>query len=330
LNALLPFVSVTLCMLLSGCGPHYLAANDIHQAPYLDESSASSHLMTRDATSLAWESWHPAQATPQRAMLLGLHSYGDFRLAYADLGPWLAGQGIVTYAYDQRGFGESSQQGRWPESPLLVEDLVDAITVLRQRHPNLPLIVAGESMGGSVILNALAQHPALSIDGSLLAAPGVRGGIRWRYLYNAGLWTAAHLIPATSVEVPRRYPEGELKPAAARRLAEDSRVVHSVRLDAYYGLIRFTDHASDDIAALFADTRLPPTLLLHGDRDETVPRVAIERLVSDWPSASRDTLEIHYLPEAPHLLLQWHDSEPVRGRIAHWLAEILPSRASQE
>ncbi|MFP3427747.1 alpha/beta fold hydrolase, partial [Pseudoalteromonas sp. SIMBA_162] len=82
---------------------------------------------------------------------------------------WLAGQGIVTYAYDQRGFGESSQQGRWPESPLLVEDLVDAITVLRQRHPNLPLIVAGESMGGSVILNALARHPALSIDGSLLA-----------------------------------------------------------------------------------------------------------------------------------------------------------------
>jgi alpha-beta hydrolase superfamily lysophospholipase len=113
-------------------------------------------------------------------------------------------------------------------------------------------------------------------------------------------------------------------------LAEDSRVVHSVRLDAYYGLIRFTDHASDDIAALSADTRLPPTLLLHGDRDETVPRVAIERLVSDWPSASRDTLEIHYLPEAPHLLLQWHDSEQVRGRIAHWLAEILPARASQE
>lgn len=127
MNALLSFMSVSLCMLLSGCGPHYLAANDIHQAPYLEESSISSQLVTRDATSLAWKSWQPAQATPQRAMLLGLHSYGDFRLAYADLGPWLANQGIVTYAYDQRGFGESSQQGQWPESPLLIEDLVDAI-----------------------------------------------------------------------------------------------------------------------------------------------------------------------------------------------------------
>lgn len=332
----------TCCLpLLSACLPHYLTHGDNTTTPHLVEQEGNTALITRDSTRLAWQAWPSATDVPPRAMLLGLHSYGDFRLAYAALGPWLAQQGIVGYAYDQRGFGESGDKGLWPEDELLVNDLIDAIQVLRQRHPELPLILAGESMGGSVVLTTLAEHPELDVRGAILAAPGVRGGIQLRYLYNVGLWLAAHVVPSKALSVPRQYPENELLPASAMRLRSDTRVVHDVRLDAYYGLIRFTDRASDSVGMLARnETRnrtdgdaqsdvsasiLPPTLLLHGGRDTTVPRVSIERLVNDWPKDSRPTLEVHYLPDAPHLILQWSNEAKVHELLHDWLDSQLPA-----
>ncbi|TVU73631.1 alpha/beta fold hydrolase [Cobetia crustatorum] len=332
----------TCCLpLISACLPHYLAPGNITTTPHLIEQDGNTALITRDNTRLAWQTWHPVADMPPRAMLLGLHSYGDFRLAYAPLGPWLAQQGIVSYAYDQRGFGESDDKGLWPEGALLINDLIDAIQVLRQRHPELPLILAGESMGGSVVLTALAEHPELDVRGAILAAPGVRGGIRLRYLYNAGLWLTAHLAPNQTLSVPRQYPAHELLPTSAARLSNDSRVIHEVRFDAYYGLIRFTDRASDSVTMLSnRGTRsstdndpgsnphtstLPPTLLLHGGSDTTVPRVAIKRLVNDWPKMSRPTLEVHYLPDAPHLILQWSNEAKVRELLHDWLETQLPA-----
>ncbi len=70
------------------------------------------HVVLGDGTRLPLSCWQP-QGLP-KALVLGLHGYGDYRQSFAALGNWLAQRGIALLAYDQRGFGETGSRGVWP------------------------------------------------------------------------------------------------------------------------------------------------------------------------------------------------------------------------
>src|SRR3546814_15118199 len=90
--------------------------------------------------------------------------FNDYSNAFADSGPALAAQGLEVYASDQRGFGEAPHRGLWPGVEALPGDLTTAAGLLRQRHPDLPLYLLGESMGGAVVLAALELGRASCTD----------------------------------------------------------------------------------------------------------------------------------------------------------------------
>lgn len=69
-------------------------------------------VVATDGAALPLSVWRP-QGTP-RAVVLALHGFNDYRLAFAEVGPFLAARDIATYAYDQRGFGATEQRGIWP------------------------------------------------------------------------------------------------------------------------------------------------------------------------------------------------------------------------
>src|SRR5690606_1110178 len=112
------------------------------------------------------------------------HGFADYSIAFEGVGPHLAARGIAVYAYDQRGFGAAPNAGYWPGTATLRRDLATAVARLRGHHPDLPLAVLGESMGGAVVAAALAgggeageadgfRMPA--VDAAILVAPAVRG-----------------------------------------------------------------------------------------------------------------------------------------------------------
>ena len=68
----------------------------------------------------------------------------------------LGDRGIAVYAPDQRGFGGNASRKRWPGADALVADAIAHRPDMRARHPGLPLIVVGDSMGGGVALAAAA------------------------------------------------------------------------------------------------------------------------------------------------------------------------------
>src|SRR3546814_4280788 len=51
-----------------------------------------------------------------RAVILGLHGFNDYSNAFSEPAAYWATQGIITYAYDQRGFGGAPFHGRWARS----------------------------------------------------------------------------------------------------------------------------------------------------------------------------------------------------------------------
>lgn len=253
--------------------------------------------------------WAPA-GTP-RGVILGLHSFGDFGAAFEQLGPWFAEAGYVFVAYDQAGFGDRLEQGRWAGEKQLVDEAVTQIRRLHQTHA-APLFVLGESLGGAVAILAAQQEPD-KVAGLMLAGPAVREGIRFRYGWNAAIATATTLAPGYRLTVERNADDPTLAPTSAQRLAEDPRVMREVRMDAYWGLIKLADSASDS-----ANNLNIPTLLLYGGKDHSVPEAGIRHLRAHLSANARG--EYRFYPNAPHLLLQSRQWQQVSQDISQWLA----------
>jgi acylglycerol lipase len=264
-------------------------------------------LVTGDGVLLPISSWQPAG--PAAAVVLGLHGYGDYRKSFDLAGRWLARRGIAFYAYDQRGFGETDSRGYWPGADTLIDDCADAVGVLREAYPGLPLVVLGESMGGSVALAGIRGGEVAGVDRLILAAPGVRGGVPLRQLHDLGLRLALLALPWLAVEL-RRGGRPWLDPAESRRLADDPLILRHLSVGTYDGLIELANRATAD-----GGSELPPTLLLYGELDGTIPRVAID----DLAVRLGDRCTLRAYPERHHLLLHEADAAGVFADCLRWL-----------
>tara|TARA_A100001391_G_scaffold189999_1_gene161969 strand:- start:16484 stop:17332 length:849 start_codon:yes stop_codon:yes gene_type:complete len=254
----------------------------------------------------------PAEGTP-RATLVALHSFGDHDDAFNLAAPALARAGYTVYAFDQAGFGERTlEDGRWAGEDRLVADAAAMVRQAARQQPGRPLYLLGESLGGAVAMLVAARHPELPVEGLILAAPAVREGIRLRYGWNVLIAAAATLAPGYKLTVDRPPDDPRLAPAAARRLADDPRVMRRVRMDAYWGLIKLADNASDAAPSLTL-----PTLVLYGGLDTSVPAVGIERLNQHLGERG----DYRYFPDGPHLLLQGRHWPAVVEAIEQWLAD---------
>ena len=263
---------------------------------------------TRDGARLPVTTWEPRGSDAQGAVI-ALHSFGDFRLAFSELGPRLAAAGFRVHAFDQRGFGETMADGRWAGEERLVSDALDFYGLIRESG-NAPVYLLGESMGGSIALLVAARQVDDPPDGLVLAAPGVREGIPFRRGWDVLLWLGERLAPALSISLSRDY-TGQLHRAAVERFRDDPRVMRRVRLDTYAGLVRLADDATEVAGQVGS-----PVLLLYGDADGMVRPEAICGLHQGLAGPSR--LEV--TSRDPHLVLQTPDHPLKAALIVEWLA----------
>lgn len=274
------------------------------QAPALH----ADHVAAGDGSRLPLARWQPA--TAPEAVVIGLHSYGDYHAAFARLGPWLAEHGVALLAYDQRGFGASGSRGKWPGALNLIQDLADVVEAVRAELPEAPLVVLGESMGGSVALAGLGSGNVGDVDRLILAAPGVRrGDAPLQQLHDLALRLGALALPWLAVEL-RRGSRPWLAPEEAERLAEDPLILRELSVGTYEGLIELASLASDQ-----PEVELPPTLVLYGELDATINRTAIDELVERL--GERGTLRLY--PERHHLLLHEQGAEQLFADCRDWL-----------
>lgn len=273
--------------------------------PKLDEA----HLVTADAVRLPLASWLP-EREPE-AVMLGLHGYGDYRQAFGRAGPWFAARGIAVFAYDQRGFGESPTRGEWAGTDDLLRDLADAVHAARERYPGRRVVVIGESMGASVALAGLGRGDVIGVDALIAAGPGVRGDVPMRQLHDLALRLGALALPWLALEL-RRGGRPWLDPDEAQRLADDPSILRELSVGTYDGLVELASLASETPLA-----EMPPTLVLYGALDTTIPQRAIDDLVLRL--GDRVTLRVY--PERHHLLLHETRADEVLADCLAWLAQ---------
>jgi alpha-beta hydrolase superfamily lysophospholipase len=238
----------------------------------------------------------------------------DYSNAFAMPGESWAGQGILTLAYDQRGFGAAPSAGLWAGAEIMRNDLRDAVAAAHRRWPGVPVFALGESMGGAVVLTAL--EAPLDVTGVVLVAPAVWSRADMPLSYRVALFLAAHLLPglvlsnSAASHVVTVIPSDNIE--MLRAMARDPLVQKQTRADALFGLINLMDEAR---AAPARITSSPPIFLGYGAKDQVIPAAPTEAVIAALGARA----EIHHYDNGYHMLLRGLSRAAPQADIAAWI-----------
>lgn len=313
-------------MLAASCSPTEIPAGPPVTTPSLQES----RIIAADGESLPLRSW-PARGGKPRAVILGLHGFGDYSNAFDMPGKSWAEAGVTTYAYDQRGFGDGPHRGRWPTTDAMVDDARTALKLIAARHPDVPLYLMGESMGGAVALAVLGERAqnrgeGPKLAGAILIGPAVRSRDTVGAAARAGAWFFAHTIPwlptgPTSIDFQPSDNKEMLK-----KYSKDPKVLRQHRLDMGWGLLDLMDRAKAATALIDV-----PYLLLYGAKDRLVPEAPMRAAIGQMPVRADSRIAVY--PKGYHMLLRDLDAARPQGDVLAWIADKtarLPSGADSE
>jgi acylglycerol lipase len=313
------FAALMCAIMLASCAPTVIPAGDALRQPAIEEG----RYIAADGTVLrlaVWPAVKGAEKLP-KAVILGIHGFGDYRDAWREPAEIWAGEGITTYAYDQRGFGSSPTRGRWAGTPTMVDDIRTMVRLVRARHPGVPLYLAGESMGGALVL--AADGPDTDVEGLILVAPALRSRDTLGPLLSGGLTFFAYTVPwlpsgPTSIDF-----QPTDNPDTIEKLRKDPMILRNPRVDLGYGLFEAMDAGK---AAAPSITK--PYLMLHGAGDRLVPIEPVRSAIALMPKRSDSHLAFYR--NGFHMLLRDKEGALVAKDIAAWIDdkdEPLPSGA---
>ncbi len=307
-------------LLAAACTPVVIPAGPPVAPPALAEDA----VVAADGARLPLRSW--AAQGPPSAVLLALHGFNDHAGNFLeDSLDQLRAAGMLVYAYDQRGFGRAPNRGYWAGAETLAEDAATAARLLRARHPGLPLVLAGESMGGAVAVLAGAAARPPPVDAYVLLAPALWSREEMGVLMRGGLWLVSRTIPVLGFQGGVGGVVASDNPAALRRMGRDPLYIRTTRVDAAVGLVDLMDEA---VAALpgccrRADGTRAPVLVLYGGQDQLVPARAVRAALRRVPAEAGLRLGIH--AQGFHLLLAGTTrAEVVRDLLAFVAAPDAP------
>ena len=299
---------------VGGCAPALQEPGTLTQAARLDDTA----FVTSDGATLKVQAWGP-QGQPQiapRAVILALHGFNDYRNAFAESGKAWAEQGIQTYAYDQRGFGEAPDTGIWPGAALLARDAAEMARLLRARYPEQKLFLLGESMGAAVAVVAMAGSQPPPVDGVVLVAPAVWGRAFMPSLQSDALAFLAHAMPwlPVSGRGTGRMPSDNIPMLRAQ--GSDPLVLKYNRIDMVWGLVNLMDDAQ--AAASRFDSS---ALVLYGENEQLIPKGPVDTFLQHFPREAAPRQRLAVYPRGFHMLLRDLDGDVVRQDIAAWIAD---------
>ena len=315
-------------MTLAACAPLTAPPGPRSATPQLTEKAFT----TADGLELAVRRWLPEGGAP-KVVVLAVHGFNDYSKAFdkvpgtPGVGPFLAARGIAVYAYDQRGFGASPHFGLWPGRAVMVRDFTDFAKVLKAQYPAAALYGLGESMGGAVVMTALASADPPPLTGAVLAAPAVWARSTMPPYYRFALWLSARVAPGwtpTGQSLGRRASDNI---EMLRDNGRDPLFIKKMRIDSVYGLSDLMDEALTAAPKIKA-----PVLYLYGRHDQIIPKKPTKQALATMTAADPQARPAYYA-DGWHMILRDQQAPLVLGDVAAFLENPtapLPSAADQD
>jgi alpha-beta hydrolase superfamily lysophospholipase len=305
---------ILLSLVLMGCAVARPPLGSETVTPHVEEGV----LEARDGAKLPLREWDAEGGSPE-AVIIALHGMSDYSNAFDGPGREWARRGITTLAIDQRGFGRAENPGVWPGNEVMRHDLDDLATAARTRFSGVKIFALGESMGGAVLLTALASPEPPAVDGAILVSPAVWSRSDMPMPYRVALFLVAHVAPgiiltnSAASHVVTVVPSDNVPMLIA--LGRDPLFQKKTRADTLYGLVNLMDEARSAAGQV---TTAPPILFLHGAKDQVIPPKSADAAIAALGSHA----ETREYPNGYHMLLRDLEGPKVQDDVADWVAKV--------
>ena len=250
---------------LLGCStPKTQPVSDIETEPELSKTE----FLTKDGYRLPLTQFWPKKTA--NGITIALHGFNDYSKAFEGMCHYFVEREMACIAYDQRGFGGTELLGLWPQKGRLQQDLFALVKAVRKQYPQQPIFLVGESMGGAVIMTAMADvrfSLAEQVNGVGLYAPAVWARSTQPWYQKLSLWFAVHTFPGWMPTGEGLGVQATDNIDALRAMGQDDKVIKATRIDTIYGLTNLMDEAL--LASKDVNVR---TLILYGEKDEVIPK----------------------------------------------------------
>lgn len=279
--------------------------------------------LTEDGTYLPLRHWLPD--TKPRAVLIALHGFNDYSHFFQQPGEYFSKVGIACFAYDQRGFGATPKRGLWAGEAAYVNDLQVLIRLLKQRYPDRPVFLLGESMGGAIVITAVNHVNMPKVSGIILVAPALWARSTMPWYQRSLLWALAHSLPWLTLTGEGLDVMASDNIEMLRALGRDPLVIKATRVETVYGLTDLMDAAFYNAASLHGNI-----LMLYGEKDEIIPKIPTYTFLSKFLATNITGKTVAFYQQGYHMLLRDLQAFTIWKDIAAWIndkPEKLPSGA---
>ncbi|OLP61363.1 lysophospholipase [Xaviernesmea oryzae] len=280
-----------------------------------------------------------------RGVLIVCHGLSEHSLRYRRLAEAMGARGMAVYALDHRGHGltrgPNHLLGRFAEKGGM-DAALDDVAALRahaaERHPGLPVILFGHSMGGLIALNAVERYPDL-FDAVTI----------WNSNFNAGLagrggqlllaierWLKGSDVPsawvppltfgawARAIDNPRTPSDWLSRdPAEVDAYLADPLCGFDPTVSLWMDVFRMIYQAAEPERLKRLRASLPILLVGGGKDPATDGGKAISWLADRMRKAGLNHVYVRLYPEARHETLNDLDRDRATQDLAQWIDTVL-------
>ncbi len=296
-------------LICSACMPKYYPAGEtITQARMTNNA-----YLTNDGVQLPLTRWEPEKPAAQ-AIIIAVHGFNDYSRFFNQAATFLQQHQVLSFAYDQRGFGGSPNRGLWAGKETYVNDLHVFVQTVSRQYPTTPIYLLGASMGGAVVISTISHAQPLPIAGAILVAPAVwdRSSMPWyqtallSLLSHTTPWMtltggSLEIIPSDNIEMLRAF-------------SKDPLIIKETRVESIYGVTNLMD-----LAMSRSEHINTPTLFLYGEKDEIIPKQPTLQFLQKMQKTDKTDQQIAFYENGFHMLLRDLQAETVWLDIVDWI-----------
>ncbi len=297
------------------------------------------HHITDDQHRIGIHYW-PAADNDSRGVLVWLHGMAEHGGRYGALAEHLNAQGWHLYCPDHRGHGlsisESCPKGHYGDNDgwqRVVDDACEVLAWAQARHPRLPCVLGGHSMGSFIALGA-AEQAGESLAGLVLCGSDYNPAFYYRMmqlpirmvrLKNGKRGTSGLLRKMTFGTWAKQVPEPatdfdwlSADPDQVQQYIDDDLCGFDCSTETWFQLSQGLRKVHS-VAQLSELPETLPVLLVGGEADPMSHMGKGMMALESVMHAMEQPVEAHFWPEGRHEILNDCCRDEVHQVMAEWL-----------
>lgn len=275
--------------------------------------------VARDETRFPYRSWLPDRGAP-KGIVIGVHGLSGAVRDHQIVAEGLAKHGYAFYGAELRGQGNDPVKERVGDIPSVKQwhqDLWDFHQLATSKHPGVPVIWLGESLGSLISCGAVVNPPPglRGPDALVLASPIPAFDER------VALWQRQLLGVGSLLRPKRKIPLSDWTGPDARDWQMTANSDHITQLDATpWAVKEYTVRFYHSLALMVSRmmpqaTRIPqPVLIVRADKDVFASTANVEAFAKRLPDARLLRYE-----KSHHLLFYDVERDQVVRDIVRWI-----------